>query len=101
MNNRHPRIIVWSEDETVYNAFFGRGFVLCKIRYFKNTGTPLVEFRDAAVAEMRDLDKNTVLDFDAKSNVGSISVEDASKRANASKFSYEQVAAHLSHRAHA
>jgi uncharacterized protein YuzE len=72
-----------------------------KVRYIKDTGAPLIEFRDAAVAETRALDENTVLDFDAKGNVCSITVEDASKRANAPKFSYEQVAAHLSHRAHA
>jgi uncharacterized protein YuzE len=64
-----------------------------KVRYFKDTDTLLIEFRDAAVAETRDLDENTVLDLDVKGNICSITVEHASKRADAPKFSYEQVAA--------
>ncbi len=53
----------------------------------------LIEFLDAPVAETRDLDENTVLDFDAKGNICSITVEHASTRADAPTFSYEQVAA--------
>jgi uncharacterized protein YuzE len=64
-----------------------------KVRYFEDTDTLLIEFRDAPVAETRDLDENTVLDLDAKGNICSITVEHASKRAGAPKFSYEQVAA--------
>ena len=37
-----------------------------KVRYFEDTDTLLIEFRDAPVTETRDLDENTVLDFDAK-----------------------------------
>ena len=64
-----------------------------KIRYFEDTDTMLIEFRDAPVAVTRDLDENTIIDFDAQGNVCSITVEHASKRADAPKFSYEQVAA--------
>ena len=64
-----------------------------KARYFKDTDTLLLEFRDAPVAETRDLDENTLLDFDAEGNICSITIEHASKRADAPHFSYEQVAA--------
>ncbi|MBS3895511.1 DUF2283 domain-containing protein [Silanimonas sp.] len=64
-----------------------------KIRYFADTDTLLIEFRDAPVAETRDLDENTLLDLDAQGDVCSITVEHASKRADAPQFSYEQVAA--------
>ena len=64
-----------------------------KVRYFEETDTLLIEFREAPVAETRDLDENTILDLDAKGNICSITVEHASKRADAPKFSYEQVAA--------
>jgi len=64
-----------------------------KIRYFADTDTLLIEFRDAPVAETRDLDENTLLDLDAQGNILSITVEHASKRADAPQFSYEQVAA--------
>jgi len=63
------------------------------VRYFQDTDTLLIEFRDAPVAETRDLDENTILDLDAKGNICSITVEHASTRADAPKFSYEQIAA--------
>jgi len=64
-----------------------------KVRYFEDTDTLLIEFREAPVAETRDLDENTVLDLDSKGNICSITVEHASMRTGAPKFSYEQVAA--------
>jgi len=64
-----------------------------RIRYFKDTDTLLIEFKEAVVAETRDLDENTVLDIDAQGNVCAITVEHASQRAGIPQFSYEQVAA--------
>lgn len=64
-----------------------------KIRYFADTDTMLIEFRDAPVMETRDLDENTTLDLDAQGNIRSITIEHASKRADAPHFSYEQIAA--------
>ena len=55
--------------------------------------TLFIEFREAVVAETRDLDENTVLDVDAQGNICSITVEHASQRAGAPYFSYEEVAA--------
>ena len=64
-----------------------------KVRYFADTDTLFIEFRDAPVAETRDLDENAILDVDAEGNICSITVEHASRRAGAPQFSYEQVAA--------
>ena len=64
-----------------------------KVRYFADADTLLIEFREALVAETRDLDENTVLDLDAQGNICSITVEHASQRAGAPHFSYEEVAA--------
>ena len=64
-----------------------------KVRYFAETDTLLIEFRDAPVSETRDLDENTILDVDVQGNICAITVEHASKRAGAPDFSYEQVAA--------
>ncbi len=64
-----------------------------KVRYFADTDTLLIEFRDTPVAETRDLDENTLLDVDVAGNICSITVEHASRRAGAPQFSYEQVAA--------
>lgn len=64
-----------------------------RIRYFKDTDTLLIEFKEAPVAETRDLDEDTLLDIDAQGNVCAITVEHASQRAGIPQFSYEQVAA--------
>ena len=64
-----------------------------RIRYFEDTDTLHIEFKDAAITETRDLDENTVLDLDAQGNVCAITVEHASQRAGIPQFSYEQVAA--------
>lgn len=64
-----------------------------KVRYFAETDTLLIEFRDAPVSETRDLDENTILDVDAQGNICAITIEHASERAGAPDFSYEQVAA--------
>ncbi len=42
-----------------------------KVRYFADTDTLLIEFRDVLVAETRDLDENTILDLDAHGNIPS------------------------------
>lgn len=64
-----------------------------KIRYFKDTDTMLIEFRNVPVAETRDLDADTILDMDADGNLCSITIEHASTRADAPTLTYEQVAA--------
>ena len=64
-----------------------------RIRYFAETDTLFIEFRDAPVAETCDLDENTLLDVDANGNICAITVEHASERADIPSFSYEQVAA--------
>ena len=64
-----------------------------KVRYFAETDTLFIEFRDAPSAETRDLDENTLLDVDAQGNICAITVEHASERADIPRFSYEQVAA--------
>ena len=64
-----------------------------KIRYFRDTDTLYIEFKDRPVAETRDLDENTLLDVDAEGNICAITVEHASQRAGIPEFSYEQIPA--------
>ena len=61
------------------------------IRYYTETDTLYIEFRDVTVAETRDLDENTLLDLDDDGNICAITVEHASTRAGIPRFSYEQV----------
>jgi uncharacterized protein YuzE len=64
-----------------------------KIKYFTDTDTLFIEFRDSPVAETRDLDENTLMDVDAEGNLCAITIEHASRRTGIPEFSYEQVAA--------
>lgn len=64
-----------------------------KIRYFTDTDTLHIAFRDRPVAETRDLDENTLLDVDAEGHICAITVEHASQRAGIPEFSYEEVTA--------
>ena len=64
-----------------------------KVKYYTDTDTLYIEFRQASVAETRDLDENTLLDLDAAGNICAITVEHAKDRTNAPEFSFEQVAA--------
>ena len=60
-----------------------------KIRYFAETDTLHIEFRNVPVSETRDLDENTMLDIDAEGNISAITVEHASERTGVPEFSYE------------
>jgi len=51
-----------------------------KVKYFGDTDTLYIEFRDRDIAESKDLDENTVLDVDAHGNVCAITFEHASHR---------------------
>lgn len=63
------------------------------IRYFIETDTLLMEFRDSPVAETRDLDEDTTLDLDLHGQICAITIEHASRRAGAPELTYEQVGA--------
>ena len=64
-----------------------------KVRYFTDTDTLLMQLRDSAVTETRDLDEDTTLDLDRHGNICAITIEHASQRAGAPEFTYEQVPA--------
>ena len=64
-----------------------------KIRYFEDTDTLYIEFRDDSIAESRDLDENTILDMDAEGNVCAITFEHASRRTDVSHLTVEGIAA--------
>ena len=64
-----------------------------KIRHFEDTDTLLIELKLGSVAETRDLDENTVLDYDAQGQVLAVTLEHATSRAELSRFSFDRVAA--------
>lgn len=64
-----------------------------KVRYFAETDTLYILFHQGEIAETRDLDENTLVEFDKTGNLCAMTVEHASDRAELPHFSFEQVAA--------
>jgi len=64
-----------------------------KIKYFADTDTLYIEFREAAIHESKDLDENTILDLDREGNICAITIEHARERTQIPLFSFEQVPA--------
>ncbi len=64
-----------------------------KVKYFKDTDTLYIEFRDSDIAESKDLDENTVLDVDSDGNVCAITFEHASQRTDVHHVTVEGIAA--------
>jgi uncharacterized protein YuzE len=64
-----------------------------KIKYFEDTDTLYIEFRQGEVLESKDLDENTIVDLDRDGNICAITVEHARERTEIPSFSYEQVPA--------
>jgi uncharacterized protein YuzE len=62
-----------------------------RIQYFEDTDTLYLVFRDAAVDETRDLDENTLVEFDKAGNLVSMTIEHARERADVANFSFQQV----------
>ena len=62
-----------------------------KIKYFPETDTLYLAFNDGEITETRELDEDTLLDFDGQGNICAITIEHAKKRADILNFSYEQV----------
>ena len=64
-----------------------------KIKYFQDTDTLYIEFRQAVVSESKDLDENILLDLDADGEICGMTLEHARERAEIPRFSFEQIAA--------
>jgi uncharacterized protein YuzE len=64
-----------------------------KIKYFQDTDTLYIEFRQVEIVETKDFDENTLFDMDAFGNVCGITVEHAKSRAEMPAFSYEEIVA--------
>jgi uncharacterized protein YuzE len=64
-----------------------------RIRYFRETDTLYIEFREVPVAETRDVDENTQIDVDERGMLCGLTLEHASERADLSAVDYQQVTA--------
>jgi uncharacterized protein YuzE len=63
------------------------------VQYFEDTDTLYITLKNSDIAETRDLDENTLVEFDAKGNLAHITIEHARERAELPDFSFQRVAA--------
>jgi uncharacterized protein YuzE len=63
------------------------------IQYFEDTDTLYLVFKDAEVQDTKDLDENTLVEFDAQGNLVSMTIEHARERTDVSNFSFQQIPA--------
>ncbi|MGD8932814.1 MAG: DUF2283 domain-containing protein [Chromatiales bacterium] len=63
-----------------------------KVKYFDDTDTLYIEFKDSETAESKDLNENTVLDVDAEGNVCAMTFEHASQRTDVQHLVVEGIA---------
>ena len=64
-----------------------------KIKYFQDTDTLYIEFKQGPISQTKDLDENTLLDLDDKGQVCAITMEHARERADIPTVSFEQISA--------
>jgi len=63
------------------------------IQYFEDTDTLYVVFKDAEVHETKDLDENTLIEFDGQGNLVSMTIEHARERVDLGSFSFQPLLA--------
>jgi uncharacterized protein YuzE len=63
------------------------------IRYFEDTDTLYITLKNSNVAETRDLDENTLVEFDAQGNLASMTIEHARERVDMGSFSFQPLLA--------
>ncbi len=64
-----------------------------RIQYFEDTDTLYLVFKEAKTDEIKDLNENTLVEFDAEGNLVSMTIEHAQKRTDVADFSYSRVPA--------
>jgi uncharacterized protein YuzE len=57
-----------------------------KIEYFSDTDTLLLEFSGNKIEETRDLNENTLVEFDAEGKLVSMTIEHAKEQADVEEF---------------
>lgn len=62
-----------------------------KVQYFEDTDTLYVIFKESEIEETRDLDENTLVEFDARGNLVSMTIEHARERTDVAEFSFSRV----------
>mgnify|MGYP001480330132 CR=1 FL=1 len=64
-----------------------------RIQHFEDTDTLYILFREMGIGETKDLDEDTLVEFDGQGNLVSMTIEHARDRADIPNFSFQQMPA--------
>jgi uncharacterized protein YuzE len=64
-----------------------------KVRYFPDTDTLYILFHEGEITQSRDMDDDTLVEFDKEGRLCAMTVEHARERADLPHFSFEQIPA--------
>jgi uncharacterized protein YuzE len=62
-----------------------------RVQYFEGSDTLYIVFKEAEVDDTKDLDENTLVEFDSRGNLVSMTVEHARERVDVPNFSFQQI----------
>lgn len=62
-----------------------------KIQYFADTDTLYIQFRENEIAEIREIDEDTLVELDRDAQLCAMTVEHAKERADLRHFSFEHI----------
>jgi len=62
-----------------------------KIKYFPDTDTALIEFRDREVYETKEISEDIYIDLDQHGNLVNMTIEHAKVKAGLREFSYQEM----------
>ncbi|MDZ7759887.1 MAG: DUF2283 domain-containing protein [Desulfovermiculus sp.] len=62
-----------------------------RVKYFSDTDTAHIEFRDKAVQETKEINENIYVDIDGQGNIVSMTIEHAKDNAGLWEFSYQDM----------
>ena len=81
----------WKTEKPFTTHFLTVGLKTMKAKYFQDTDTLYLELRDSEVVDTRDLDSDTILDYDAEGNVVGITLEHAKSKIGGERMELEMV----------
>jgi len=62
-----------------------------RIKYFNDTDTALIEFRDNRIKETKEISENIYIDLDVNGNLVSMTIEHAKETAHLPDITYQQI----------
>lgn len=65
-----------------------------KAKYFADTDTALIEFKDHEIQETKSIGENIYIDLDSDGNLVSMTIEHAKENAGLCEFSYQEIGSH-------